>query len=175
MHADDPRLDQMLGETLQLMADSGVSTSSNPVSLGKFASQYHARMHKVLPALTSPAPSDQQALIEASVKQAVEATVKATVEATLQSLLSLQEAKTPNGRKVLTVMVGGKKTSVSIPAALFEQLSPDLGSKGVIAMAESFALTRPANAVLSRWVTQNLENYLILQNLNMRAGEAAKH
>ena len=156
--ADDPRIDQLLGETLQLMADSGLTTSASPTSIGKFAAQYHERMAKVLPAIEVSAPLDSQALIELAVQKAV--------QSTLEALLSLHIETETEKSKVLTVFPEpGRKTSVSVSAELYKRLVAKFGPKEVTVLANAFARQRPAGSNLSRWVSQNLENQLILRSL----------
>lgn len=165
MSAHDPRLDQMLGETLRLMAETGVTTGSDPVAIGKFASQFHARMEKVLPALQTAAPTDtQQAIID---------TVNSAVKAAFENLLAEREGDLGSQRRKVTVNVAGRKTSVSLPADLANRMETLLGARDVNRMAQEFVDSCPAGVPPSRWVAQRFENHWMMHSLGNALGTNA--
>ena len=155
----DEQLDAILGECLKALVDSGAGASF----LGGFTTHYRDRFAQHLGVSTQQAP-DLKGVIADAVTQAV------------QKALGEQgdRGSAKDKRVRITVMCGGKRTSVSVRQSRLDQISVTAGSIDESnRIVREIAAGSPAEVEnRSQWVEDHIDAYLQLRNQEPTASVA---
>lgn len=148
MDQDDPnaaKIDAIVGAALRAMAQG----ESDDRALGAFAANFRRQVGMVLRAEPTPTePPDLLALIRQTVQEAMYA--------------GEPTARGPRRRR-LTVLVGGQKTSVTVPASLADSLVKLRGTPAAARDAlNAMAAECPPGEIRSRWVEQQIRAMVAL-------------
>ena len=162
----DPRLDLLTGEALKLMAEGGASAQA----LGHFARLYPAKAAAHL----EPMPPPQEMDLEAVIRATVQAVLGAGVVPGQAGPAAGARGQRGADRVKLNVVVAGKRTTVKLRRALYEQLTTRDGAAKADQLVQSFVDKAPAGQVnRSGWVEEQVTQFLVLAEMGPTA--AAQH
>lgn len=145
------QLNAIVGAAIKAMAEAGVS----PERLGAFAAEYRTHVVSVMGGEPSAHEPDLLALVKMAVKEAIGES-KPPALPTVPS--NVTESASLGVRRVY-VSISGKRTSVSIPGAVYESLAQAAGGspRVVKRRIEAVAQEVPPEADnRSGWITERL-------------------
>lgn len=154
------KTEELLGLILQVMSESGLIGSADMTALGRFSRMCSDRLDEFM----SAASEGTEEMIPLSA-------VQAAISQALESLQAghgaaggvMMAARQP--ARVVTVYLDSKKTSVSLPAGLFESVIALVGedvATELVTEKAAAAQTQPAGQK-SKWVAKELERFVLQQ------------
>lgn len=155
----EDQLDAILGECLKALVDSGAGASF----LGGFTTHYRDRFAQHLGVFTQQAP-DLKGVIADAVTQAVQ-----------KALGEKEDQESTKDKYVrIMVMVGGKRTSVTVRQSRLDQIGAAVGSadKSTKIVREIAASSPVEVENRSLWIDNRIDAYLQLRNQEPPAGLA---
>lgn len=159
---DDPRVDELIGEAIRLMAEGGASAKS----LAQFSVRFRPIVEKQLEPLPRAPAQDLEEMIRAAVHD--EFVQLFGVGSTSASGIK-PRAKGPNGKKWVrkNVQLADKRTSLSLSAELYgrlEERAPGEAQKLVAKFANEAPADHPNR---SDYVEERVTQYLVGAKLRL--------
>jgi len=160
---DPDQVNRLIGETLKAMIQSGADMGA----VGAFARSYPEVVARVLGAPEPTPDLDLQGLVQATVLQTMESTGKAAKKRGPKS--SWVDAVKVN------VVIGGKKTSATIPRSILAAVEKLAGSpKAAMVLIKETTAHIPAEVKnRSAWLTERLSSHVI--SIEPDPGAALRH
>jgi hypothetical protein len=165
---DDPRLALLTGAAIKLMAEAGADAAV----LGHFAVHYPSIAAAQLEPPPPPLPP-QEIDLEALVRTTVQAVLGSTISgrAGPQGDDHGRSTKTKRGRGVelvkRNVLVGGKRTSISLSADLYRQVVEADGADQAEKLVQGFVDQKPSSEQnRSAWVEAQITQHLVLNQVS---------
>lgn len=144
------QIDAIVGEALKGLVESG----ADPAFLGSFAASHRVAVSRILGAIESndPAPPDLVELVAKGARLALE-----------QAGLIKHRQRDGSTARRISVMVDGKRTTVSVTQPLMQQLIEARGNESsAIQLVQDVAKNAPADAKnRSAWLAERLRAAIV--------------
>jgi hypothetical protein len=161
------KLDALVGTAVLGMVASGASAAA----IEAFAARFRAEAAEILGDVQKDEAPDLHAVVRNAVDSALDAKFGTGTKAE-----SAQQSKTRSKtQRVAVVTAAGKRTMVTLPVSLMNQLNSVTGSsKKTSAMVKEIASSAPENlSNRSKWLTERLQSFAI--ELQQPQAQHARH
>lgn len=161
------KLDALVGTAVLGMVASGASAAA----IGAFAAKFRSEAAEIL----GEVQKDEVPDLHAVVRNAVDSALDAKFGTGTQSQSPLQAASRSKTQRVAVVTAAGKRTMVTLPVSLMNQLNTVTGSrKKTASMVKEIASSAPDNLTnRSKWLTERLQSFAI--ELQQPRTQLARH